>query len=126
MPHSLAGPGFPRSVVVLTLHPVAPPGDQSRAAARTAELLRRTAGIARQQAQLAFQRAEITRAVAVSEQAEAALAHDPNHAAPRAQRVKHLTNEARVRDAEAATLERESVRLLAQGRTAEQRARMTG
>ena len=40
--------------------------------------------------------------------------------------VKLLLDEARVLEAEAATLEKESDRLLAQARTAEQRARMGG
>jgi hypothetical protein len=103
---------------------VASPVDQARAAAWTAELLRKAADIARQQSMLASQRAEVTRAVAVSEQEEAALTPDPNHAAPRAQRVKLLQDEARVLDVEAATLQAESDRLLAQARTAEQRAKM--
>jgi len=105
---------------------VASPGDQARAATRTAELLRRAGEIAREQAALVLQRAEVTRAVAVSEEAEASATADPNHAAPRAQRVKLLLDEARVLEAEAATLEKESDRLLAQARTAEQRARMGG
>lgn len=99
--------------------------DQARAAAWTAGLLRKAADIARQQSELASRRAEVTRAVAVSEQAEAAVALDPNHSAPRARRVKLIEDEARVLDAEAATLSKEADRLLAQARTAEQRARMS-
>jgi hypothetical protein len=81
--------------------------------------------MARQQSILTAQRAEVSRAVAASEEAEAALITDPNHAAPRAQRVKLVKDEARVLDLEAATLEKESERLLAQARTAEQRAKLT-
>jgi hypothetical protein len=63
--------------------------------------------MARQQAKLTVQRAEVTRAVA---------ARDPNHAAPRAQRVKLLEDEVRVLMAEAMTLEKEAERLLVQAR----------
>ena len=98
--------------------------ERARAALRTAELLRQTAELARQQAELAVQRAELTRAVAASEQEEAELTRDPNHAAPRAMRVKLLEDEARVLTMEAETLRREASRLLSQARTAEQRGRL--
>jgi hypothetical protein len=98
--------------------------ERGRAALRTAELLRQAAEIARQQAELAMQRAEVTRAVAASEQEEAEHTRDPNHAAPRAMRVKLLEDEARVITAEAETLRREASRLLSQARTAEQRGRL--
>lgn len=106
--------------------PVASPEDLARAALQTADLLRRAAEIARQQSLLASQRAELTRAVARSEEAEAALMTDPNHAAPREQRVKLLQDEARVLDLEAQTLDKESERMLSQARTAEQRAKLAG
>jgi len=100
------------------------PSERSRAALRTAELLRRSADITRQQAELTLQRAEISRALAASEEEEAKHTRDPNHAAPRAQRVKLLEDEARVLTAEAMTLQKESERLLAQAKTAEQRGRL--
>ena len=97
--------------------------ERVRAALRTAELLRRAADIARQQSELALRRAAISHAVAASEEEEARNTSDPNHAAPRAQRVKLLEDEARVLKLEAETLRRESDRLMAQARTAEQRGR---
>jgi len=123
MPASLAGRG---SFVHLSCVPftfVDSPSERARAARKTAELLRQAAEIARQQAALAARRAEVSRAVAASELEEARLTQDPNHAAPRAQRVKLLEDEARVLKLEAETLRRESDRLMAQARTAEQRGR---
>ena len=102
------------------------PSERAQAALRTAELLRQAADIARQQAALALRRAEVSSAVAASERKAAKLTHDPSHAAPRERRVKLLEDEARVLELEAQTLEHESVRLLSQARTAEQRARLGG
>lgn len=127
MLHSLAGSGFRRSVVVPSLRRVTHLLSRlTEAALRTAELIRREAEIARQQAALTRRRAEASRAVAESELEEARLHRDPNHAAPRAQRVKLLEGAARVMDSEAAVLDGAADRLLSEARTAEKRARTNG
>jgi hypothetical protein len=82
----------------------------TEAALRTAELIHK----------------EAARAVAEAELEEARLHRDPNHAAPREQRVKLLEDVAKVMDSEAEVLDSEAERLLSQARTAEQRARTDG
>ena len=56
--------------MILPGEPTAP-SERTRAALRTAELLRRAADITRQQAELIVQRADLSRALAASEEEEA-------------------------------------------------------
>ena len=124
---TLAGSGFRRWTVVLSVNRVEDLAPKlAQAALRTAELIRQEAEIARQQAQLARRRAESSRAVAEAELEESRLHRDPNHAAPRELRVRHLEDVAKVMDSEADVLDSEADRLLSQARTAELRARSNG
>jgi hypothetical protein len=124
---SVAGSSVRRPVVVPGPQRVtAPLSRLAQAALRTAELIREEAAVACEQAENTRRRASTSRAVAEAELEEARLHQDPNHAAPRKQRVKLLEDVAKVIDSEAAELDSEAERLLSQAGTAEQRARTDG